>query len=120
MAKSLLQQVMIKPAKNNTGIDLQGIVDKIESGYMVGKVDKYQKKKTFAPSGLSYGSGECPLYRPDTGLSDSVLTCQYSCPDSAIVLVHGCLLASGRPTRFVSATPCRFSQSARCPPSTGL
>ncbi len=32
MAKSLLQQVMIKPAKNNTGIDLQGIVDKIENG----------------------------------------------------------------------------------------
>ena len=62
MAKSLLQQVMIKPAKNNINIDLQSIIDKIESGYMVGKVDKYQKKKTFAPSALSYGSGECPRY----------------------------------------------------------
>ena len=62
MTKSLLQQVMIKPAKNNTGIDTDAIVQKIESGYLVGQDDKYQKKKTFAPSSLVYGNGECARY----------------------------------------------------------
>ena len=62
MTKSLLQQVMIKPAKNNTGIDTDAIIKKIESGYLVGQDDKYQKKKTFAPSSLVYGNGECARY----------------------------------------------------------
>lgn len=62
MTKSLLQQVMVKSAKPENDTDVNAIIEKIESGYMVGQDPKHQQKKTFAPSGLVYGHGECPRY----------------------------------------------------------
>lgn len=62
MTKSLLQQVMVKAAKSENDTDVNAIIEKIESGYMVGQDPKHQQKKTFAPSGLVYGHGECPRY----------------------------------------------------------
>ena len=62
MTKSLLQQVMVRPAKPENDIDVNAVIQQIQSGYMVGQDPKHQKKKTFAPSGLIYGHGECPRY----------------------------------------------------------
>ena len=53
---------MVKAAKPQNDIDTEAIVEKIQSGYMVGQDSKHTQKKTFAPSGLVYGHGECPRY----------------------------------------------------------
>ena len=63
MTKSLLQQIMIKkeqPAVHP--MDVAGLTEKIQSGYIVNRVDKHTQKKTFAPSTIAYGHGECPRY----------------------------------------------------------
>ena len=67
MAKSLLQQVMLKKASNIPGLkpsflDKEALIEKINSGYTVNRVDKFQTKKTFAPSTIAYSHGECPRY----------------------------------------------------------
>ena len=63
MTKSLLQQIMVKqevlPAHP---IDAAGLTEKIQSGYTVNRIDKQTQKKTFAPSTIAYGHGECPRY----------------------------------------------------------
>ena len=63
MTKSLLQQVMIKQEKAPVhSIDVAGLTEKIQSGYTVNRIDKHTQKKTFAPSTIAYGHGECPRY----------------------------------------------------------
>ena len=53
---------MIKEPKRVEIIDTQALVEKIQSGYTVKRVDKFQTKKTFAPSTIAYSHGECPRY----------------------------------------------------------
>lgn len=63
MAKSLLQQVMIKSDnKKKEIVDTDKLVKAIEAGYTVNRIAKHQQKKTFAPSTIAYGHGECPRY----------------------------------------------------------
>jgi len=63
MTKSLLQQIMVKkevlPAHP---MDVAGITEKIKEGYIINRIDKHTQKKTFAPSTIAYGHGECPRY----------------------------------------------------------
>jgi CRISPR/Cas system-associated exonuclease Cas4 (RecB family) len=63
MTKSLLQQIMVKkevaPAHP---MDVDGLTEMIKSGYTVNRIDKHAQKKTFAPSTIAYGHGECPRY----------------------------------------------------------
>lgn len=66
--KNLLQEVMIKsnkkkkPEFQGATFNIDGLIEKIQSGYLVGREGKYTKKKTFAPSTIAYSHGECPRY----------------------------------------------------------
>ena len=64
--KNLLSQVMEKPADkkivDTSGIDADALIQKIESGYIANRGPRHQKKKTFAPSTIAYGHGECARY----------------------------------------------------------
>ena len=66
MTKSLLQQVMLKTEEKimtrPSFVDKEALIEKIKSGYTVKRVDKFQTKKTFAPSTIAYSHGECPRY----------------------------------------------------------
>jgi CRISPR/Cas system-associated exonuclease Cas4 (RecB family) len=67
MTKNLLKQVMVKSneksSKNNEDHRfIEGLIEKIESGYMVKTKPKFSKKSNFSASGLTYGAGECPRY----------------------------------------------------------
>lgn len=66
MTKSLLQQVMLKTEEKVMSrpsfLDKEALIEKIKSGYTVKRVDKFQTKKTFAPSTIAYSHGECPRY----------------------------------------------------------
>jgi CRISPR/Cas system-associated exonuclease Cas4 (RecB family) len=62
MAKNLLNQVMIKAASKKTFLDTDELIEKIKSGYTVKRVSKHTQKKTFAPSTIAFGHGECPRY----------------------------------------------------------
>jgi CRISPR/Cas system-associated exonuclease Cas4 (RecB family) len=66
MTKSLLQQVMLKTEEKIMSkpsfLDKEALIEKIKSGYTVKRVDKFQTKKTFAPSTIAYSHGECPRY----------------------------------------------------------
>jgi len=67
MAKNLLSQVMIKKVETNSNskpsfLDKDELIAKINSGYTINRVDKFQQKKTFAPSTIAYSHGECPRY----------------------------------------------------------
>ncbi len=53
---------MIKEPKKVEIIDAQALIEKIQSGYTIKRVDKFQTKKTFAPSTIAYSHGECPRY----------------------------------------------------------
>lgn len=61
MAKNLLQQVMIKSVKDES-FNSQELIQKIESGYLAERGPKHQVKKTFSPSTIVYGHGECARY----------------------------------------------------------
>lgn len=60
MAKNLIQQVMVRPKQPVINVD--GLIEKIQSGYLVDRGPKHQKKKSFSPSSIAYGHGECPRY----------------------------------------------------------
>ena len=64
--KNLLQEVMIKSESaeklEKHPLDLEGLVEKINSGYIANRGPRHQQKKTFAPSTLAYGHGECARY----------------------------------------------------------
>lgn len=67
MAKSLLQQVMLKKVEDNSAskvsfLDRDALIQKINSGYTINRIDKFAQKKTFAPSTIAYSHGECPRY----------------------------------------------------------
>ena len=62
MTKSLLQQVMVKQTKTESHIDTKSLIEAIEKGYLVGRDKKFVQKKTFAPSTIAYGFGECARY----------------------------------------------------------
>lgn len=66
MTKSLLQQVMLKIedkiSSSPSFINKQNLIDKINSGYTVKRVDKFQTKTSFAPSTIAFSHGECPRY----------------------------------------------------------
>jgi CRISPR/Cas system-associated exonuclease Cas4 (RecB family) len=63
MTKSLLQQIMVKKeVLPVNGMDVEGLTEMIKSGYTVNRIDKHTQKKTFAPSTIAYGHGECPRY----------------------------------------------------------
>lgn len=64
--KNLLSQVMEKPADvkviDTSGIDTDALIEKIQSGYTANRGPRHQQKKTFAPSTIAYGHGECARY----------------------------------------------------------
>ena len=67
MAKNLLQQVMLKKIDSNPNskpsfLDKEALIEKINSGYTINRVDKFQTKKSFAPSTIAFSHGECPRY----------------------------------------------------------
>lgn len=62
MTKNLLKHIMMKPEDRPQIIDTQALIDKINSGYIANRGPKHQVKKTFAPSTLTWGYGECPRY----------------------------------------------------------
>lgn len=61
MAKNLLNKVMIKENKVEDSYS-EELIEKIQSGYLVGREPKHTQKKTFAPSTIVYGHGECARY----------------------------------------------------------
>lgn len=68
MTKNLLKQIMTEDKKTKPkrerveAFSVDGLVNQIKSGYVVDRGPKQTKKKTFAPSTISYGHGECPRY----------------------------------------------------------
>jgi len=67
MTKNLLKQVMVKKTetKRETSEDYSfadGLIEKIESGYMVQTKPRFSKKSNFSASTLTYNHGECPRY----------------------------------------------------------
>ena len=62
MTKNLLKQIMIKEVETPAQIDARELVKAIEAGYLVGREPKHTQKKTFGPSTIAYGHGECPRY----------------------------------------------------------
>ena len=65
MTKSLLQQIMIKPDKvAPPAFNVDGMIEKIQDGYIVDRLPKFQQKKSFAPSSITYsdGQGVCARY----------------------------------------------------------
>ena len=65
MTKSLLQQIMIKTDKTSVpAFNIDGMIEKIQSGYIADKGSKFQQKKSFAPSSITYsdGQGVCARY----------------------------------------------------------
>jgi len=67
MAKNLLQQVMLKEnSKNKVSTEdtsfIDGLIEKIESGYLTKTKPKFSKKNNFSASTLTYGAGECPRF----------------------------------------------------------
>lgn len=62
MTKNLLKQVLMKPVEKSKTLNQEELVEKIQGGYTINRVTKFQKKKTFAPSTIAYSHGECPRY----------------------------------------------------------
>jgi len=66
MSKSLLRELMVKSETKDIvkkkSFVLDGLVEKISSGYVAENKPEVKTKKTFAPSTLAYGYGECPRY----------------------------------------------------------
>jgi len=66
MTKSLLQQIMLKTEdkllSKPSFVDKEALIEKINSGYTINRVDKFTKKNSFAPSTIAYSHGECPRY----------------------------------------------------------
>ena len=60
MSKNLLKQVMGPMPVDKANMD--ALIKKINSGYTAKRGTRYQQKKTFAPSTIAYGHGECPRY----------------------------------------------------------
>jgi CRISPR/Cas system-associated exonuclease Cas4 (RecB family) len=64
MSKSLLSELMQVTNTNGpkASDSLNALVEKINSGYIANRGPRHQQKKTFAPSTIAYGHGECARY----------------------------------------------------------
>jgi len=66
MSKTLLGELMQQGASENKMAQpeesMVALVDKINSGYIAKRGPKHQQKKSFAPSTIAYGHGECARY----------------------------------------------------------
>lgn len=63
MTKNLLQELMGVDTKiSSAQEEMNELIEKINSGYIAKRGPKHQQKKTFAPSTIAYGHGECPRY----------------------------------------------------------
>jgi CRISPR/Cas system-associated exonuclease Cas4 (RecB family) len=62
MTKTLLQQIMVKKDEKLDTMHQSDLIKKIQSGYVAERGPKHTQKKTFAPSTIVYGHGECPRY----------------------------------------------------------
>jgi CRISPR/Cas system-associated exonuclease Cas4 (RecB family) len=62
MVKNLLNEVVGPARDRSADQDMAELIEKIESGYTINRVTRYQQKKSFAPSTIAYGHGECPRY----------------------------------------------------------
>jgi CRISPR/Cas system-associated exonuclease Cas4 (RecB family) len=62
MVKNLLQEVIGNSRKNESSQDMDRLIEKIQSGYIANRGPRHQQKKTFAPSTIAYGHGECARY----------------------------------------------------------
>lgn len=62
MAKNLLKSVIKSYNRTPGRINTRELVEKIESGYLVDNKDGFKTKKTFSPSSLVFGHGECARY----------------------------------------------------------
>jgi CRISPR/Cas system-associated exonuclease Cas4 (RecB family) len=62
MTKNLIKHMMKKVEDRATFLDTDALIEKINYGYIAKRENKHTKKKTFAPSTLTYGHGECPRY----------------------------------------------------------
>jgi len=63
MVKNLLQDMVASDNKNNTAKqEMSELIDTINAGYIAKRGPRHQQKKTFAPSTIAYGHGECPRY----------------------------------------------------------
>jgi CRISPR/Cas system-associated exonuclease Cas4 (RecB family) len=64
--KNLLNEVMETPPDtkitDKSGINPEELIEKIKSGYTANRGPRHQQKKTFAPSTIAYGHGECARY----------------------------------------------------------
>ncbi len=60
MSKNLLQHVMGPKPVDKANMD--ALIEKINSGYIAKRGTRFQTKKSFAPSTIAYGHGECPRY----------------------------------------------------------
>jgi CRISPR/Cas system-associated exonuclease Cas4 (RecB family) len=62
MVKNLLSEVVGPARDRSADEDMAELIQKIESGYTINRATRYQQKKSFAPSTIAYGHGECPRY----------------------------------------------------------
>ena len=62
MTKNLLHTIMIREVETPEQIDAKELVNVIQQGYLVGRDPEHKQKKTFGPSTIAYGHGECPRY----------------------------------------------------------
>jgi CRISPR/Cas system-associated exonuclease Cas4 (RecB family) len=62
MTKNLIKQMMRQVDENTYFINPSELIEKINNGYIAKREAKFQTKKTFAPSTIAYGHGECPRY----------------------------------------------------------
>ena len=55
---------MLKKAEESpkSFLNTQGLIDKINYGYIAKRETKFAKKNSFAPSTIAYSHGECPRY----------------------------------------------------------
>ena len=58
----MIKKVEENPKSKPSFLNKEELIAKINSGYTVNRVDKFQQKKTFAPSTIAYAFGECPRY----------------------------------------------------------
>jgi CRISPR/Cas system-associated exonuclease Cas4 (RecB family) len=59
LLKQLLDETEKKPPVNP---GLTALIEKINSGYIANRGPRHQQKKSFAPSTIAYGHGECARY----------------------------------------------------------
>jgi CRISPR/Cas system-associated exonuclease Cas4 (RecB family) len=62
MIKNLLQDIVANSERPQPKKDMSELIKAIEAGYTVNRGTRYQQKKSFAPSTIAYGHGECPRY----------------------------------------------------------